>query len=263
MKVSVPLVVITGRANVGKSTLFNRLSGKRISIVDSTPGVTRDVVESEIELEGRTVRLMDTGGIELTTSQGHILQQEAEKRAWMVLKDADCVLLVIDGKSDLTGLDQELAARLRKINRHLILVVNKRDGVTHEGIPSDLYTLGWERMVPVSAIHGDGIPALKQVIMECLKEKALPVSVSDPGHPFRVAIVGKPNVGKSTLFNTLLGEDRSIVSDIPGTTRDALESSLESHFGQYRLVDTAGLVRKTRIKEDISFYASVRTMEKI
>ncbi|HAX99165.1 MAG TPA: ribosome biogenesis GTPase Der [Candidatus Atribacteria bacterium] len=265
MNREIPLVVIAGKTNVGKSTLFNRLSGRRITIVDSTPGVTRDIIENIIEIEGVQIRLVDTAGIELAVSPDDPLQTESEKKVWEAIKKADCILLVLDGKEEMTSVDHELISRLRRVQDAIIPVVNKREGMTHLGLLSDFYTLGFDDVVQISAVHGDGIPQLKSILFNRLKRS----TESDDAqqlehHDFRIAIVGKPNVGKSTLFNMLLESDRSIVSTIPGTTRDPLESSLISGgCGRYQLVDTAGLARKSRIKEDIAFYATVRTMEKI
>lgn len=265
MNREIPLVVIAGKTNVGKSTLFNRLSGRRITIVDSTPGVTRDIIENIIEIEGVQIRLVDTAGIELAVSPDDPLQTESEKKVWEAIKKADCILLVLDGKEEMTSVDHELISRLRRVQDAIIPVVNKREGMTHLGLLSDFYTLGFDDVVQISAVHGDGIPQLKSILFNRLKRS----TESDDAqqlehHDFRIAIVGKPNVGKSTLFNMLLESDRSIVSTIPGTTRDPLESSLISGgYGRYQLVDTAGLARKSRIKEDIAFYATVRTMEKI
>jgi GTP-binding protein len=265
MNKEAPLVVIVGKTNVGKSTLFNRLSGRRITIVDSTPGVTRDLIENIIEIDGVLVRLVDTAGIELTVSPDDPLQTEAEKRVWEVINKADYILLILDGKEGMTSVDHELISRLRRVKGTIIPIVNKREGMTHLGLLSDFYALGFDDVVQISAVHGDGIPQLKSILFDRLKSdtESEDAQVVEH-HDFRIAIVGKPNVGKSTLFNMLLESDRSIVSTIPGTTRDPLESSLVSGgYGRYQLVDTAGLARKSRIKEDIAFYATVRTMEKI
>jgi len=265
MNKEVPLVVIVGKTNVGKSTLFNRLSGQRITIVDSTPGVTRDIIENRVGIDGIQIRLVDTAGIKLSTSPDDPLQNEAEKRVWEVIDKADCILLVLDGQEEMTSVDHELISRLRRVNDTIIPVVNKREGMTHLSLLSDFYSLGFEDVIQISAVHGDGIPQLKTTLLTHLKSDTQPEDTQViEHHDFRIAIVGKPNVGKSTLFNMLLGSDRSLVSTIPGTTRDPLESLITSGgYGQYQLVDTAGLVRKSRIKEDITFYATVRTMEKI
>jgi len=265
MNKEVPLVVIVGKTNVGKSTLFNRLSGQRITIVDSTPGVTRDIIENRVGIDGIQIRLVDTAGIKLSTSPDDPLQNEAEKRVWEVIDKADCILLVLDGQEEMTSVDHELISRLRRVNDTIIPVVNKREGMTNLSLLSDFYSLGFEDVIQISAVHGDGIPQLKTTLLTHLKSDTQPEDTQViEHHDFRIAIVGKPNVGKSTLFNMLLGSDRSLVSTIPGTTRDPLESLITSGgYGQYQLVDTAGLVRKSRIKEDITFYATVRTMEKI
>jgi len=264
MNKKMPLVVIAGKSNVGKSALFNRLSGRRIAIVDSTPGVTRDVIENIVEIDGLQIRLVDTAGIELASSSDNILQTQAEKKAWQMIKEADCILLVLDGREELTGTDFELVSRLRRVNDAVLLVINKREGMTQQGLLPDFYSLGFTDVLQISAIHGDGLGQLKTVLFNRLQTAdQLEAHFESSRQDFRIAIVGKPNVGKSTLFNTLLEINRSLVSSIPGTTRDPLESSLTGGYGTYQLVDTAGLVQKSHIKENVYFYATVRTMEKI
>ncbi|NLJ38313.1 MAG: ribosome biogenesis GTPase Der [Candidatus Atribacteria bacterium] len=261
----IPLVVIVGKTNVGKSTLFNRLSGRRITIVDSTPGVTRDIIENIIDIDGIQIRLVDTAGIELTSSPEDPLQSEAERRVWQIIDRADCVLLMLDGREEMTSIDYGLIERLRRVKDSILPVVNKREGMSHLGLLSDFYALGFDDVLQISALHGDGIPQLKTTLFNRLRNASESIDVpAIEHHDFRIAIVGKPNVGKSTLFNMLLESDRSLVSTIPGTTRDPLESSLISGgYGRYQLVDTAGLTRKSRVKEDVTFYATVRTMEKM
>ncbi|MBP8933824.1 MAG: 50S ribosome-binding GTPase, partial [Candidatus Atribacteria bacterium] len=213
MNKEVPLVVIVGKTNVGKSTLFNRLSGQRITIVDSTPGVTRDIIENRVGIDGIQIRLVDTAGIKLSTSPDDPLQNEAEKRVWEVIDKADCILLVLDGQEEMTSVDHELISRLRRVNDTIIPVVNKREGMTHLSLLSDFYSLGFEDVIQISAVHGDGIPQLKTTLLTHLKSDTQPEDTQViEHHDFRIAIVGKPNVGKSTLFNMLLGSDRSLVS---------------------------------------------------
>lgn len=259
MSVHLPLCVLVGRVNVGKSTLFNLFSGKRVTIVDPTPGVTRDWIERVISIKGVPVRLVDTGGISLEGNDGG-LQKHVEERVWKLVDEADLVLFVIDGREPLTQVDLEIAATLRRKNRPFFLVVNKREGLTHEPLPSEILALGGKRIFQVSAKHGDGIPRLKEAIFLEFKDWKGSVPLFE-GIP--VAIVGKPNVGKSTLFNSLLGEDRAIVSPIPGTTRDAIEVPLSSTYGRYRLIDTAGLPRKKNIRDRVTLYATFRTTERI
>lgn len=254
-----PLCVLVGKVNVGKSTLFNLFSGQRVTIVDSTPGVTRDWIERVVSVKGVPIRIVDTGGVSLGGNSNE-LQKHVEERVWKLVDKADLVLFVIDGREPLTQVDIDIAAILRKKNRPFFLVVNKREGLTHEPLPPEIFRLGGKRIFQISAKHGDGIPRLKEAIFHEFKDWKGDVPLFE-GIP--VAIVGKPNVGKSTLFNSLLGEERAIVSPIPGTTRDAIEVALSSAYGRYRLIDTAGLPRKRNIKDRITLYATFRTTERI
>ncbi|MBC7216645.1 MAG: ribosome biogenesis GTPase Der, partial [Candidatus Caldatribacterium sp.] len=258
MRENFPLCVLVGRVNVGKSTLFNLFSKERVAIVDPTPGVTRDWIERVVPIKGIWVRLVDTGGISL--GDGGEIQKHVEERVWKILDAAHLVLFVIDGQEPLTQVEFEIAAKLRKKNRPFFLVVNKREGRTHEPLPPEVLALGGEKIFQISAKHGDGIPRLKEAIFRELKDWK---SSAPPQDGIPIAIVGKPNVGKSTLFNSLLGEERAIVSPTPGTTRDAIEAPLLSAYGRYRLVDTAGLPRRKNIKDRVTLYATFRTVERI
>jgi|YNPMSStandDraft_2_1061718.scaffolds.fasta_scaffold01444_10 GTP-binding protein len=257
-----PLVVIVGRTNVGKSTLFNCLSGERVAIVDSTPGVTRDFLENFVTVGGKTIRLVDTGGLEIFVAPDNEIQREIETRSWTLLEQAHLVLFVVDGRSPLTQIEWELGAKLRRANLPTLLVVNKREGMTRELLPEEFLHLGIEKVVQISAQHGDGIAALKRVIAQELEDRG--TRNSNPAQDaIHVAIVGKPNVGKSTLYNTLLQKDRAIVSDIPGTTRDALLSVMHTEYGKYAFLDTAGLARRNKTERGVGFYAHLRTKESI
>lgn len=258
MKADFPLVAIVGRANVGKSTLFNRLSKKRLAIVDPSPGVTRDFLENLVEIGGQPVKIVDTGGLEVWGVHPQSLQREIEQKVWEVLKEARVALFVVDGRTHLTGLEAEIAARLRKEQIPIILVVNKREGVTHQLPPTEFLTLGLDPVVQISALHGDGIANLKRVISQEIQEQEETSSTARQETPTSVAIVGKPNVGKSTLYNRLLGYHRSLVSVHPGTTRDAVGSTIHTPFGAFRLIDTAGLSRGAKA-DKLDFYASRRT----
>lgn len=258
MNLRLPLCVLIGRVNVGKSTLFNLFSGERIAIVDPTPGVTRDWIERVVSVKGIPIRFVDTGGV--TLGDGGELQKHVEERVWRLVDEADLVLFIIDGREPLTQVDLEIAATLRKKSRPFFLVVNKREGLTHEALPAEILALGGKKVFQISAKHGDGIPRLKEALFQEFKDWRGSVPLFD-GIP--IAIVGKPNVGKSTLFNSLLGEDRAIVSPIPGTTRDAIEVPFFSAYGRYRLVDTAGLPRRKNIRDRVTLYATFRTTERI
>ncbi len=259
MSNTVPLLVIAGKPNVGKSTLFNRLSGKRISIVDAQPGVTRDIIEKTVSIEGRKFRVADTGGMEFFHGENDPLKKNMEEQVWRLFEQATCILLVVDGRTHFSSLDEEMVLRLRTTGRRVILVINKREGMTHEAVPAEFYSLGIPEILQVSATHGDGIVFLKELLVSTIP--AAPFSPGEDHHdtPLRLAVVGRPNVGKSTLFNTLLGKERALVSDIPGTTRDAVESDLEHALSRLVLVDTAGLARRRKTDESVPFYASIRT----
>lgn len=251
-----PLVVIVGRTNVGKSTLFNRLAGKKIAIVDPTPGVTRDLLEEVVDFQGIEARVVDTGGIEFDSQE--LLQSMVEKKAWEIIEEADLVIFVVDGRTFLTFSEQELIVRLRRLGKRLLLVINKREGMTHEVPPADFFTLGVENMLQISALHGDGIRCLKEAVGKALRGMVSESKAASPPQRSRIVVLGKPNVGKSTLCNLLFGRERCIVSDIPGTTRDAVTISVDTPFGNYQLIDTAGLVRRARLQSAISFYAQAR-----
>ncbi len=251
-----PLVVIVGRTNVGKSTLFNRLAGKKIAIVDPTPGVTRDLLEEVVDFQGIEARVVDTGGIEFDSQE--LLQSVVEKKAWEIIEEADLVIFVVDGRTSLTFSEQELIVRLRRLGKRLLLVINKREGMTHEVPPADFFTLGVENMLQISALHGDGIRRLKEAVGKALRGMVSESKAASPPQRSRIVVLGKPNVGKSTLCNLLFGRERCIVSDIPGTTRDAVTISVDTPFGNYQLIDTAGLVRRARLQSAISFYAQAR-----
>lgn len=256
-----PLVVIVGRTNVGKSTLFNRLIEEKVAIVDSMPGVTRDFLENFVNIGGKTIRLIDTGGLEIFISPYNEIQREIENKVWTLLENAQLVLLVVDGKKVLTWIEWELSSKLRKLGLPIILVVNKREGMTNKLLPVEFLQLGIEEVVQISAQHGDGIGTLKRMIQQMLsygEEGRDPVQDAIP-----VAIVGKPNVGKSSLYNTILGSGRAIVSETPGTTRDALLSFMETQYGKYVLFDTAGLTRRGKGEKGIPFYTHLRTIESI
>ncbi len=254
------MVAIIGKTNVGKSTLFNHLSRKKIAIVDSHPGVTRDFLENVVDIEGKKIKLVDTGGLEILIDSQNEMQRKIEEKAWEVIEKADLLLWVLDGRENLTSIDWELASWLRKIKNPIVVAVNKREGITNEILPAEFFSLGFEPMIQISASHGDGLRELRETIARLVEGNR---ETYEDKHRIPIAIVGKPNVGKSTLYNSLLGKERSIVSSIPGTTRDALYSTLDTTFGYYQLIDTPGLVARPKFKERIDFYAAVRTEESL
>lgn len=254
-----PVVAIVGRPNVGKSTLFNRLAGTRISIVESEPGITRDRIYADIEWQDEKFILIDTGGIE--TDSDDIIISKIRQQAQLAIEEADLLLFVVDGRSGITNLDEEIAGYLRKTNKKIILVINKVDDFSLvDEIIWQFYALGFEEMMPLSAEHGKNIGDLLEKIIENLPEIA---EEEEDSEVFNIAIVGKPNVGKSSLVNYIAGQERSIVSDIPGTTRDAIDTLVEVNGIKYNLIDTAGLRRKARIKESIEYYSVIRTLRAI
>ncbi|NLP47859.1 MAG: ribosome biogenesis GTPase Der [Clostridiales bacterium] len=249
-----PVVAIVGRPNVGKSTLFNKLVGARISIVDDTPGVTRDRVYGDCEWLGRGFILIDTGGIE-PFSQDLILSKIRDQ-AQVAIESADLILFVTDIRTGILAADEEVAVILRKSGKPVVLCVNKCDSVGN--MPTELYefyNLGLGDPMPVSSIHGHGTGDLLDAITALLPNQELD---EDEDDSIKVAIIGKPNVGKSSLVNALAGEERVIVTDKAGTTRDATDTLIENKEGSFTFIDTAGLRRKSKIDEDIEKYAVIR-----
>lgn len=249
-----PVVAIVGRPNVGKSTLFNKLIGQRLSIVDDTPGITRDRIYGDCEWEGRKFSLVDTGGIEPSASDVILSQMRAQ--AQLAIDAADVIVLVTDIRSGLVATDADIAAMLLKSGRPVILCVNKCDSVGEP--PADFYefyNLGLGDPVQVSSVHGHGTGDLLDRVVEYLP--AEPEGEED-GELIRVAIIGKPNVGKSSLVNRISGENRCIVSDIAGTTRDAIDTEVENAYGRFILIDTAGLRRRNKVDDSIEKYSVIR-----
>ena len=249
-----PVVAIVGRPNVGKSTLFNKLIGQRLSIVDDTPGVTRDRIYGDCEWDGRKFSLVDTGGIEPSASDVILSQMRAQ--AQLAIDAADVIILVTDIRSGLVATDADIAAMLLKSGRPVILCVNKCDSVGEP--PADFYefyNLGLGDPVQVSSVHGHGTGDLLDRVVEYLP--AEPEGEED-GELIRVAIIGKPNVGKSSLVNRISGENRCIVSDIAGTTRDAIDTEVENAYGRVILIDTAGLRRRNKVDDSIEKYSVIR-----
>ena len=248
------IVAIVGRPNVGKSTLFNKLAGKRISIVQDTPGVTRDRVYAEAEWLSHTFTMIDTGGIE-PENQDIILTQ-MRRQANIAIETADVIVFIVDGKEGLTAADHEVATMLRKSKKPIVLVVNKVDSLKEEDNAWEFYNLGIGDPITISASQGLGLGDMLDRVVENFEEES---TGEDEEEDIKIAMIGKPNVGKSSLINKLLGEERLIVSDVAGTTRDAIDSKLETEFGKFTLIDTAGLRRKSKVKEEIERYSVIRT----
>ena len=240
------IVAVVGRPNVGKSTLFNKLAGKRISIVEDTPGVTRDRIYAEAEWLRHRFTLIDTGGIEPQSDD--IILSQMRRQAQIAMETADVIVFIVDGKEGLTGADGEVAQMLRKSKKPIVLVVNKIDNLKDENNALEFYNLGIGEPITISASQGLGLGDMLDKIVSYFAEENLN---EEEDEYIRIAMIGKPNVGKSSLINKLLGEERVIVSEIPGTTRDAIDSYLETDEGKFVLIDTAGLRRKSKVKEVI------------
>ncbi|WP_096516429.1 ribosome biogenesis GTPase Der [Clostridium perfringens] len=251
---SKPIVAMVGRPNVGKSTLFNKLAGKRISIVQDTPGVTRDRVYAESEWLNRKFTMIDTGGIEPESSD--IIVKQMRRQAQIAIEMADVIVFVVDGKEGLTAADQEVAQMLRKSKKPVVLVVNKIDRLALEENSYEFYNLGIGDPITISASQGLGLGDMLDEVVKYFND---PSEDEEDNEYIRIAMIGKPNVGKSSLINRLLGEERVIVSNVPGTTRDSIDSYLETEDGKFILVDTAGLRRKSKVKEEIERYSVIRT----
>ena len=254
-----PLVAIVGRPNVGKSMLFNKLTGQRAAIVEDTPGVTRDRIYGTCEWRGRTFDLMDTGGIEPGTDSE--ILQFMRRQAEIGIELADAIIMVTDVKVGLTAADSAVATILQRARKPVALAVNKCDSVG--GVNPDIYefySLGLGDPFEVSAVHGHGTGDLLDWCVDHFPEETVQEEDEDLT---RVAIVGKPNVGKSSLLNQILGEERVIVSDMAGTTRDAIDSYFENSFGKYCFIDTAGMRRRSKVDDAIERYSNLRSVSAI
>jgi GTP-binding protein len=251
-----PLVAIVGRPNVGKSMLFNKLTGKRTAIVEDTPGVTRDRLYGSCEWNGRTFDLVDTGGIEPQTDSQILkfMRQQAE----IAIDTADVIIMVTDVKTGVTAADADVAVMLQRSKKPVVLAVNKCDSVgTVNPDVYEFYSLGLGDPVEVSAFHGHGTGDLLDL---CVAAFPPETEEEEDEDIIKVAIVGKPNVGKSSLLNRILGEERVIVSDMAGTTRDAIDSYFENQFGKYRFIDTAGMRKKAKVEDNVEHYSNLRSI---
>jgi GTP-binding protein len=259
-----PVVAIVGRPNVGKSTLMNRILGKRVAIVEEKPGVTRDRKEVEAEWRGRPFLLVDTGG---WMTGGSELDKKVSGQSEQAIKDADVVLLVVDAKVGVTDEDAQVANLLRSLDAPVHVLANKVDDTSHEALIWELMSLGLGEPLAISALHGRGTGDLLDVIVDELPEEDgaddEQTDMEEGEGVISVALVGRPNVGKSTLFNRLIGEDRSVVHDMPGTTRDAVDTVVETEIGPLRFVDTAGMRRKSRIDEGTEYFSMVRALKAV
>lgn len=254
-----PLIAIVGRPNVGKSTLFNHITRSRDALVVDQPGVTRDRHYGEARFEGKRFLLVDTGGIG-ETPEGEI-DELMLAQSWLAVEEADVVLFMVDGRAGVVAADEEIARKLRELNKPMHLVVNKTDGIDENVAAADFYALGIGEPLAIAASHNRGVRGLLELITENFAEEADEPEEKDGR--IRMAIIGKPNVGKSTLVNRILGEERVIVCDMPGTTRDSIEIDFERQGEEYTLIDTAGVRRRGRIKDTVEKFSVVKTLQAI
>lgn len=253
-----PTLVLVGRPNVGKSTLFNRLTRSRDALVADQPGLTRDRHYGIGRVGDRSYLVVDTAGFDPIADSGIML--EMARQAEQAIAEADALLFMVDGRAGLTPHDEQIAARLRRAGRPVYLLVNKAEGMERPSVAAEFHALGLGEPLPVSAAHGEGVKALMDLVLGGFPaEEAEPEEAAGP----RVAIVGRPNVGKSTLINALLGEERVIAFDLPGTTRDAIAIPFERGGRQYTLIDTAGLRRKGKVFEAIEKFSVIKTLQAI
>ena len=255
---SKPIVAIVGRPNVGKSTLFNQIGKKRVSIVEDFPGVTRDRIYLDAEWLNREFTMIDTGGIE-TDTEDKILTA-IRHQAKLAMEEADAILFLVDGRAGVTTADEEVATMLRRTKKPVILGVNKIDNINNHELIYEFYNLGLGEPIPISAVNSMNLGDLLDRIIEVLPEES---HVDDEKDEIRIALIGRPNVGKSSLVNAMLGEDRVIVSDIPGTTRDAIDTHFIKDGITFSLIDTAGMRRKGKIDLPVERYSVMRSLRAV
>lgn len=250
-----PLIAIVGRPNVGKSTFFNKVAGRKISITEDKPGVTRDRLYADAEWRGKAFSMVDTGGIELRSED--TMWKEIKKQAEVAIDTAQVIMLFVDGREGLTSSDYDVADMLRRSKKPVILVVNKIDEYSEEKV-FEFYSLGLGEPYPISAEHGTGIGDLLDEAVSWFEK----VDTTED-ESIKIAVVGKPNAGKSSLVNRLLGFERSIVTDIAGTTRDAIDSKFTFNGTDYTIIDTAGIRKKSKVEDDIEYYSVMRAFDAV
>ncbi|MGL5427396.1 MAG: ribosome biogenesis GTPase Der, partial [Cetobacterium sp.] len=254
-----PIVAIVGRPNVGKSTLFNKLVGDRVAIVDDQPGVTRDRLYRETEWAGQEFVLVDTGGLEPRNND--FMMTKIKQQAEVAMNEADVILFVVDGKNGLNPLDEEISYLLRKKKKPVILCVNKIDNFqAQQDDVYDFWGLGFEHLIPISGEHKVNLGDMLDLVVNIIDEHVEEYEEEDG---LKLAIIGRPNAGKSSLVNRLCGEERTIVSDIAGTTRDAIDTAIEFDGNRYVLIDTAGIRRKSKVEESLEYYSVLRAIKTI
>ncbi len=253
-----PILAIVGRPNVGKSTLFNRLTRSKRALVDNRPGITRDRLHGVITHEGFQMTLVDTGGFEDLGQDP--LQKGVRAQVETAIQEADRVIFMVDGREGVLPGDEEMARLLRRTQKKVFLAANKIDGPENEHLANDFYQLGYETVYALSAAHGYGVKALLHELTQGLSP-----SRDTSGNPdeIRVAVLGKPNVGKSSLINRILKTDRLVVSELPGTTRDTVDSTFSYGGRKYLLIDTAGIRRKSRVREKIDTFSMIKAIKSL
>lgn len=269
-----PIVALVGRPNVGKSTLFNRLVGERMAVIDTIPGTTRDRLQAEGEWLNNVFVVVDTGGIEVyqpkgTRDESPLAEGSADfvpqirAQALLAVEEADVVIMLVDITQGVTAADEEIAEILRRTSKPVIVAANKADNLSRFDDSVEFYTLGVGEVVPVSAIHGVGVGDLLDRVVDALRETALSMEEDEDNEQLKIAIVGRPNVGKSSLLNKLLGEERVIVSPVAGTTRDAIDSEIQWHGETLTLIDTAGIRKRGKVESGVEKFSVVRSMQAI
>ncbi len=250
-----PLLAIVGRPNVGKSTFFNKVAGRKISITEDRPGVTRDRLYADAEWRGKPFTIVDTGGIEMRSDD--VMWREIKKQAEVAVDTADVILFFVDGKQGLTSSDYDVADMLRRSEKTVILVVNKVDEYSEDKV-FEFYSLGLGEPYPVSAEHGTGIGDVLDEAVSWFEKNP----VTEDGS-IKIAVTGKPNAGKSSLVNRLLGFERSIVTDVAGTTRDAIDTKFSYNGKEYTIIDTAGIRKKSKVEDDVEYYSVMRAFDAV
>jgi len=251
-------IIIVGRPNVGKSTLFNRLSRSKSALVDNRPGVTRDRLCAVINYQGLPLTLVDTGGFDDLSHDP--LSKMVKNQVKTAIDDADKIVFMVDGRQGVLPGDEEIAHILRCTKKDVFLTVNKIDGIEHEHLSTDFYRLGVQTVYPVSAAHGYGVKALMDDLIQGLDSSNY---IAEPANQIRVAVLGKPNAGKSSMINRILGQNRLVVSDLPGTTRDTVDTPFTYRGREYLLIDTAGIRRKARVKEKIEKFSMIKAIKSL
>jgi GTP-binding protein len=258
-----PVIAIIGRPNVGKSTFFNRILGRRVAIVEDIPGVTRDRNYAEANYGGRSFILVDTGGLDPTAKSGESILSQVKAQTEQAIADADILIALFNGREGVTPLDEEIVSLLRRLKKPIFYAVNKIDTFKSEPLAAEFYSLGIKTLYPVSAEHSLGVDELMEAILPLLPPDSEVEAPAEGENIPRIAVLGRPNVGKSTLINALLGENRLVTDSTPGTTRDSIDSSVRYDGKSYLFVDTAGIRRRGRIEHGVERYSLARALTTI